>query len=192
DIHISVGIPPVCRVNGQLTELCFEKNTCESVLENLRTLLTEEQLARLVQEGDLDVSLAYGEDNLVRMRLAAYRQRGSYSMALRVLNQRIPSFEELGLPRAIAEQFCMLHYGLVLVTGPTGTGKTTSISAMIDWINHNRSCHVITAEDPIEYFHRHDKSMVHQREIGTDTKNFSTALREALRQDPDVLFIGEM
>lgn len=192
DIHLSVGIPPVCRVNGQLCYLSeFDTNTCEQLESWLGELLTADQFETLRATGDLDISLT-PDDRNVRMRLNAFRQRGSYSVALRVLNQNIPTFEELGVPRETAERFCTLHHGLVLVTGPTGTGKTTSISAMIDWINHNRACHVITIEDPIEYFHRHDKSMVHQRETGNDTQNFQTALRAALREDPDVLFVGEM
>lgn len=192
DIHLSAGIPPVCRINGRLEYLPeFGTSTTEMLEYWLGELLTTDQFEQLRASGDLDISLS-PDDRNVRMRLNAYRQRGSYSVALRVLNQNIPTFEELGIPRATAERFCNLHHGLVLVTGPTGTGKTTSISSMIDWINHNRSCHVITIEDPIEYFHKHDKSMVHQRETGADTHGFSTALRAALREDPDVLFIGEM
>lgn len=192
DIHLSVGIEPVCRVNGLLQRLPFAPCSRENLEEYLQTLLSLEEYETLQRTGDLDVSLTPDSHRAVRMRLNAYRQRGSYSMALRVLNQEIPSFEELGVPRNIAEGFCKLHHGLVLVTGPTGTGKTTTISSMIDWINHNRSCHVITIEDPIEYFHKHNRSIIHQRETGTDTKNFKTALRAALREDPDVLFIGEM
>lgn len=193
DLHLSVGVPPVCRVNGQLVRMNdFGLITSEMMESWLAEILSQKQLAELYHKGDLDISLTPRQDHAVRMRLNAYRQRGSYSVALRVLNQEIPGFEELGIPRNIAERFCNLHHGLVLVTGPTGTGKTTSISAMIDWINHNRACHVITIEDPIEYFHKHDRSMVHQRETGTDTASFSTALRGALREDPDVLFIGEM
>ena len=193
DLHLSVGVPPVCRVNGQLVRMNdFGIINSETMESWLAELLSRNQLLELRNKGDLDISLTPRADHAVRMRLNAYRQRGSYSVALRVLNQDIPSFEELGIPRSIAERFCNMHHGLVLVTGPTGTGKTTSISAMIDWINHNRACHVITIEDPIEYFHKHDRSMVHQRETGTDTANFATALRGALREDPDVLFIGEM
>ena len=193
DLHLSVGVPPVCRVNGQLVRMNdFGIINSETMESWLAELLSQNQLLELRNKGYLDISLTPRADHAVRMRLNAYRQRGSYSVALRVLNQDIPSFEELGIPRSIAERFCNMHHGLVLVTGPTGTGKTTSISAMIDWINHNRACHVITIEDPIEYFHKHDRSMVHQRETGTDTANFATALRGALREDPDVLFIGEM
>lgn len=193
DLHLSVGVPPVCRVNGQLVRMNdFGIINSETMESWLAELLSQNQLLELRNKGDLDISLTPSADHAVRMRLNAYRQRGSYSVALRVLNQDIPSFEDLGIPRSIAERFCNMHHGLVLVTGPTGTGKTTSISAMIDWINHNRACHVITIEDPIEYFHKHDRSMVHQRETGTDTANFATALRGALREDPDVLFIGEM
>lgn len=193
DLHLSVGIPPVCRINGQLERMNdFGVITGEVMEHWLAELLSPEQLAELRGKGDLDISLTPGVDHTVRMRLNAYRQRGSYSIALRVLNQDIPAFEDLGIPRNIAERFCNLHHGLVLVTGPTGTGKTTSISSMIDWINHNRACHVITIEDPIEYFHKHDRSMVHQRETGSDTASFASALRGALREDPDVLFIGEM
>ncbi|MEG1849958.1 MAG: PilT/PilU family type 4a pilus ATPase, partial [Oscillospiraceae bacterium] len=193
DLHISVGVPPVCRVDGRLRPLPLPACTPADTERFLRDLLNEEQQAALAENGELDVSLTLEQaDTLTRMRLNAFRQRGSYCMAIRILNLRIPSFEELGLPVATIESFCALQHGLVLVTGPTGTGKTTTITAMIDWINRNRSCHIITLEDPIEYLHRHGTSIISQREIETDTISYVKALRAALRQAPDVILLGEM
>ncbi|MEA5011718.1 MAG: PilT/PilU family type 4a pilus ATPase [Angelakisella sp.] len=192
DLHLSVGIPPVCRINGQLIHLNFPPCTPQDIMEMLQSILTREELARLEQDGEIDFSYMPACVEDIRTRLSAYRQRGSYSIAMRILSQQIPTFEQLGLPQKVAEDFCRLQHGLVLVTGPTGTGKTTTIASMLDWINHNRACHVITIEDPIEYHHKHDLSMIHQRETGRDTQSFNTALRAALRQDPDIIFIGEM
>ncbi len=192
DLHISAGVAPVCRVDGRLLPLDIPAPSADDTLAYAKELLSPEQFVQLELNGELDVALASDESRTVRMRLNAFRQRGSYSLAFRILNQKIPPFDELGLSPEICEGFCRLQHGLVLVTGATGTGKTTTITAMIDWINKNRSCHIITLEDPIEYYHRHNRSIVHQREIGPDTRSFASALRAALRQDPDVIFVGEM
>lgn len=192
DIHISVGLPPIFRVNGKLSPTGIGKITHNDIKMYIEELLNQDECEVLEKNGEIDVSITPQNFDNIRMRLNCFRQRGTYSMALRILNQNIPSFEELGLPKTVAEKFCKLNHGLVIVTGPTGTGKTTTISSMINWINHNRSLHIITIEDPIEYYHKHDKSIVQQREIGYDTLSFATGLRSALRQDPDVLFIGEM
>ena len=207
DIHISAGMVPYCRCAGRLVELDLPATTEEETLAAAHQLLTQAQFAQLEAEGEVDVSLSVPDAVVTaleqdmpeedqqpgtRLRLNVFRQRGSYAMAFRVLNKHIPNFEELGLPQSQMEHFCTLTSGLVLVTGSTGTGKTTTISAMVDWMNRNRACHIITIEDPIEYFHEHQKAIVHQREIGRDTTSFGSALRSALRQDPDVIFIGEM
>ena len=193
DLHISVGVRPIIRVNGSLVQMKdFAKILQQDTVDFLKSILTENQFLSLEERGEIDVALSAPINFDVRMRLNAYRQRGTYSMAFRILNQNIPSFEFLGLNPLVMEKLCSLKHGLVIVTGPTGTGKTTTITAMIDWINKNRSTHIITIEDPIEYYHKHDKSIIHQRERGTDTADYNSALRAALRQDPDVIFIGEM
>jgi pilus retraction protein PilT len=156
--------------------------------EFIRTLLTPEQFNQLQSKGELDLSVSvYGQ---YRYRVNAYTQRGSYAAAMRLVESKILSFAQLGLP-AITEELCWKNRGLILVTGPTGHGKSTTLAAMIDLINTQRDCHIITLEDPIEYLHRHKKSIVNQREIGNDTQSFSDALRAALRQDPDIILVGE-
>ena len=192
DIHLSVGVPPIVRVNGELRRLDYPQLTEADMEEFIGEILSEHQITILKQNGEIDISITPVLMKKLRMRLNCYRQRGSYCMAFRILHQDIPSFEQLGLPQETAEKFCSLTRGLILVVGPTGTGKTTTISSMLDWINRNYSRHIITIEDPIEYFHQHHRSIIHQRETGRDTRSFQTALKSALRQDPDVLFIGEM
>jgi len=154
-----------------------------------KELLGEKRFLKFVQEGELDFahSMQTGE----RFRVNAFHQKGNPALALRLINTRIPALPELNLPAILAE-FTKKTRGLVLVTGPTGSGKSTTLAAMIDLINSNRSCHIITLEDPIEYVHQHKLSLVNQREIGNDTRSFSQALRAALRQDPDVILVGEM
>lgn len=154
-----------------------------------REVLNNEELLKLEEEGDVETSLTLPGG--YRCRLNAYRQRDEISLALRVLNLQLPGFDELGLP-AVMEEICGLKKGLVLVTGSTGMGKTTTISAMLNWMNKNRAAHIITLEDPIEYIHKPHKCIINQREIGKDTPAFNRGLRYALRQDPDIIFIGEM
>jgi len=189
DLHITPGIPPMCRVNGRLIPI---GNT--TVIKNdtdafIKSILYEKQLDTLYSRGEVDASISYGDN--IRFRLNAFRQKGSYSISLRLVNHEIPNFNSLGLPSIIVD-LCKQTKGLILVTGPTGTGKSTTLAAMIDWINSNRDCHILTLEEPIEYMHSHGKSIVNQREIGSDSINFTSALRAALRQDPDVILIGEM
>ncbi len=189
DLHISVGLPPFGRVNGRLSPLPYSIINPEDSRRMAREVLNNEELLKLEEEGDVETSLTLPGG--YRCRLNAYRQRDEISLALRVLNLQLPGFDELGLP-AVMEEICGLKKGLVLVTGSTGMGKTTTISAMLNWMNKNRAAHIITLEDPIEYIHKPHKCIINQREIGKDTPAFNRGLRYALRQDPDIIFIGEM
>lgn len=189
DIHITPGSPPIMRIHGVLTKMSDVVLTPEITERMVMEITNEYQLKRLQEMGEVDFS--YSIRGLSRFRVNAYKQRGSYSIAFRVISQDIPKFETLGLPPAIKE-FAKLTKGLVLVTGPTGSGKSTTLASLIDIINTERNLHIITLEDPIEYLHRHKKSIVNQREIGNDTQSFASALRAALREDPDVILVGEM
>ncbi|HHW56718.1 MAG TPA: type IV pilus twitching motility protein PilT [Clostridia bacterium] len=189
DLHITVGVPPVFRINGYLEKLEGEPFTPGQIEEIVKDLLTSEQLKKLEQNGDIDLS--YSVTGLGRFRINVYKQRGSYSLAIRSVALRIPTIEELGLP-PIIKDLALKTRGLILVTGPTGSGKSTTLAAMVDWINSKRTCHILTLEDPIEYLHKHNKSIVNQREIGHDAVSYASALRAALREDPDVILVGEM
>ena len=155
----------------------------------MKTILNEEQLKTLEERGELDLSISVM--GMYRYRVNAYKQRNSFAAAMRLVEGKILSFKQLGLP-PILNDFCSKNRGLILVTGPTGSGKSTTLAAMIDVMNETRDEHILTLEDPIEYLHRHKKSIVNQREIGNDSKSYSSALRAALRQDPDIILIGEM
>lgn len=189
DLHISVGMPPQGRSNGRLIPLSYDIVRAEDSLGIIQELLNKEEFARLEKEGDLETSISI--PGFYRCRLNIFRQQDTYSLALRILQLQLPTFEELGLPPDMAD-ICRLNRGLVLVTGSTGMGKTTTLSAMLHWMNRHRSGHIITLEDPIEYVHIPDKCIVNQRQIGSDTPSFNRGLRFALRQDPDIIFIGEM
>lgn len=189
DLHITVGVPPVLRINGYLEKVENEPFTPEQTEEIVKDLLTSDQLQKLEQNGDIDLS--YSAAGLGRFRINVYKQRGSYSLAIRSVALQIPSIEELGLP-TILKDLALKTRGLILVTGPTGSGKSTTLAAMVDWINSKRTCHILTLEDPIEYLHKHNKSIVNQREIGHDAVSYASALRAALREDPDVILVGEM
>lgn len=189
DLHITVAVPPTIRINGQLTKIGTELITIEDATRLVKEVLSDEQFQQLNHEGEID--LTYSCPGLGRFRVNAFKQRGTFSMALRVVAPNVPTIEELGLPPIIKE-LSGKKRGLVLVTGPTGSGKSTTLASMIDFINRERSCHILTLEDPIEYMHKHNKSIVNQREIGHDSNNFAAALRAALRQDPDVILVGEM
>lgn len=189
DLHIAVGIPPTVRSKGKMVRLTDVNLSPEDTENFVKSITSEEQFRKLINNGELDFSISYR--GFHRFRVNAFRQRGSYSIAIRSIFSQIPAYDSLGLP-SIIKKFTMLQRGLVLVTGPTGSGKSTTLAALIDEINKTRECHIITLEDPIEYLHRHGKSIVNQREIGTDSESFSTALRASLRQDPDVILIGEM
>jgi twitching motility protein PilT len=190
DLHITTGLPPMVRITGALAPLPGHKVvTPADSRELVLSMMKQEQREKYQSLGELDFS--YGVAGVGRFRVNAYTQRGSVGAAIRVIPTAIKSIEELGLP-AITRSFAQKTRGMVLVTGPTGSGKSTTLAAMIDIINSERSCHIITLEDPIEYLHRHRKSMINQREVGSDTQSFSAALRAALREDPDVILVGEM
>ncbi len=190
DVHLTVGIAPRMRVNGNLIAMeGYNKLLPADTREILEGVLTPAQVQKFDGQGELDLSFAIA--SLGRFRVNAYKQRNSVAMAFRLVRTTIPTAEELNLPESVANLY-QCKRGLVLVTGPTGSGKSTTLASMIDMINHNREAHVITLEDPIEYMHRHDKSMVNQREIGLDSQNYANALRAALREDPDVILVGEM
>lgn len=190
DVHITVGVPPVFRVNGKLIHIDnVDRLMPEDTEVIVRELLSEKQLDQLIEKGEIDLS--YAISGIGRFRVNVYTQRGSYSVAIRPIPLEIPSHKELGLPDVLI-QLAERKRGLILVTGPTGSGKSTTLATMINHINETRRCHVLTLEDPIEYLHKHKSSIINQREIGYDTESYHTALRAALRQDPDVILIGEM
>lgn len=189
DVHITVGVPPKVRVNGHLESMPFERMMPGDTLEVLLSVMSEQQKARFEERGELDFS--YAIPGLGRYRVNAFKQRGTVAMAFRLVSFGIPSAESLGIPKSVIDLYNSKR-GLVLVTGPTGSGKSTTLAAIVDKANHNRDAHIITLEDPIEYLHRHDLSIVNQREIGLDSKSYANALRAALREDPDVILVGEM
>lgn len=189
DLHISVGLPPVLRLHGELDHLDAPPLTPADTAAMAKQILNEKQNKTFEALGEVD--LAYSIPGLARFRVNVYRQRGSIAIAMRVINTEIPTLESLGLPAAV-KTFTVYRKGLLLVTGPTGSGKSTTQASLLDLINQQRSCHIITLEDPIEYLHHNKNSMINQREIGQDSGSFAAALRAALRQDPDVILVGEM
>ena len=192
DVHLKIGKPPVARTDGSLAPMddvrALDADDLEGVLETI-TRDTPEKRGAFQTSGELD--LAYQDGDLPRFRVNAFRQRGAISFAFRVIPKQVPSFEQLGLPKGV-QRLAHEHRGLVLVTGATGSGKTTTLAAMIDFINRNRQQHIVTIEDPIEILHQDLGCIVNQREVGLDTSDFTEALRRALRQDPDVILIGEL
>ncbi|GAE27337.1 twitching motility protein PilT [Halalkalibacter wakoensis JCM 9140] len=189
DIHLTVGVPPIFRINGELKRYGKEKLLPKDTESMTMALLTETQKDSLKEKGEVDFS--YGIPQVSRFRINAYYQRSCLSLAIRVIPTEIPSLQSLNMP-SVLENIASLHQGLVLVTGPTGSGKSTTLAAIINYMNHHMSRHIITLEDPIEYLHKHQKSIIDQREIGFDTNNFVNGLRASLRQDPDVILVGEM
>ncbi|MBS4540014.1 type IV pilus twitching motility protein PilT [Clostridium sp. D2Q-11] len=189
DLHITVGYPPVLRINGHLEKMEGESLTPEDNHNLVKQILDEKELNILEEKGQLDKS--HSIQGIGRFRVNVYKQRGTYGVAIRTVSLSIPTIEELQLPSLIKE-LTTKRRGLVLVTGPTGSGKSTTLASMINEINNTRKDHILTLEDPIEYLHKHNKSIVNQREIGTDSYSFAEALRSALRQDPDVILVGEM
>ncbi len=189
DLHFTVGVPPLIRLHGVLQPIGEEKLTPQETMRMSYSLMNEMQRKSFEQNKECDFS--FGIANLARFRANAYLQRGCVGLALRIIPIRIKTFEELGLPKIMAD-FTKRPSGLVLVTGATGSGKSTTLAAMIDKINKERHEHIITIEDPIEFLHTHQNCMVNQREVGNDTSSFAQALKMALRQDPDVVLIGEM
>jgi len=189
DLHLSVGTPPQIRVDGRLISLDMDVLTPETTKKLAYSMMSEKQKQRFEENNELDMS--FGIENMSRFRCNVFTQRGNISVALRQIPFKVPSFEELGVDKTVVE-FANTPKGLVLITGPTGSGKSTTLAALIDKINKERHSHILTVEDPIEYLHRHQNCLVNQREVGADTRSFAIALKYALRQDPDVVLVGEM
>jgi twitching motility protein PilT len=189
DLHITAGLPPMVRINGKVEPLQYPPLTSNATRELIYDILSNDQRQRLENDWELDFS--YSLPRTARFRVNVYFQRGSIGAAFRAIPSEIKSLSELGLPKAV-EDMTEKPRGLVLVTGPTGSGKSTTLAAMIDRINETRSEHIMSVEDPIEFLHQHKKCIVNQREVNQDTKSFAQALKHVLRQDPDVILVGEM
>jgi twitching motility protein PilT len=189
DLHISVGQPPVIRVDGHLHRLETKVLEPEDTMALMKSIAPERCQQELQEVGGSDFGFAFGD--MARFRVSIYKEKGHVAIALRQIPNKLLDFKDLGTPPVIVD-LCARPRGLVLVTGPTGSGKTTTLAAMIDYINQNFDHHIITVEDPIEFYHTHKKSTVNQRELGVDVPTFAEAIRRALRQDPDVILVGEM
>src|SRR3954452_16303177 len=189
DLHLAVGKPPSLRLHGRIRELQTKPLEAEDTMALMKSITPERIQQEFEEEGSGDFGFAYGEE--ARFRVSVFKQKGFASLVLRRIPNTILTFEQIGLPE-MAEQICRRPRGIFLVTGPTGSGKTTTLAAMLNYINENFDKHIITMEEPIEYYHQHKKSIVVQREVGVDVPNFPEALRRALRQDPDVMLVGEM
>lgn len=189
DLHISSGLPPIKRVDGNLIRMDYDPLTPEQVEELLFPMMTNDQRRRLEQDWELDFS--YGIKGMGRFRINFYKDKGSYAAAFRAINSEAPTLENMNMPPIVTE-VAKKPRGLVLVTGPTGSGKSTTLAAMIDYINRTRAEHILTIEDPIEFVHKSKMSVIHQRELGMDTRSFANALKSALREDPDIILVGEM
>jgi twitching motility protein PilT len=189
DLHLTVGLPPVMRLHGRLKYMMDDGLKPENTEEALQNLAPEKNLKELRETGTTDFGYTFSQEG--RFRVSVYQQKGHYGIAMRLIPLDLLSFEDIGLPETI-KQILTKNRGLVLVTGPTGCGKTTTLATMINYINENMDRHILTIEDPIEYYHVHKKSIITQREIGTDVLSFPEALRRGLRQDPDVILVGEM
>jgi twitching motility protein PilT len=189
DLHLTVGAPPVLRIDGDLVPTNHEVLTPKMTKELVYSLLNDEQKKRFETTRELDLS--FGIPNLSRFRGNVFMQRGAIAMAIRTIPYQIRSFKELGLPTVVSE-LATRQKGLILVTGPTGSGKSTTLATMIDKVNSERRQHIVTCEDPIEYLFKHKKCIINQRQVGDDTKSFANALKYVLRQDPDVVMVGEM
>ncbi|MCD6436118.1 MAG: type IV pilus twitching motility protein PilT [Clostridiales bacterium] len=189
DLHITVGVPPIMRVYGKLIHLDTRKVLPDDIDEMVKDILSREELEKFNEKGSIDI--IYSVTNLGRFRINVFKQRGSTAIAARVVALEIPTLDDLRLPNVL-KTICKLKRGLVLITGPTGSGKSTTLAAMINEMNTFRNEHIITIEDPIEYLHKHNNCIINQVEIGNDIDNFSDALRNSLRQDPDIILVGEM
>ena len=189
DLHIRVGIPPMLRIHGSLTPLDCDPLTPEETYALMESITTEEERAEVEKDGGADFAISYKD--LARFRVSVFRERSHVGIVLRQIPNTLLTLKQIGLPEQVNE-LLFKPRGLVLVTGPTGSGKSTTLASMLNIINEQRDCHIITVEDPIEYYHFSKKSVVTQREVGQDVPSFSEAIRRALRQDPDVILIGEM
>jgi len=189
DLHLSSGRPASCRVDGKIVPMDDQKLTPDDIEAIVGAIIGHQQQTTLDEKGEVD--FAYSVHGLGRFRVNVFRQRGTLAMAARILNSSIPEPAKLGIPDSVVEM-TRKKRGLVLVTGATGSGKSTTLASLINIINHNYSYHILTLEDPVEYLHRHEKSIVNQREIGSDSLSYAASLRAALRQDPDVILVGEM
>ncbi|MDG5470960.1 type IV pilus twitching motility protein PilT [Jeotgalibacillus sp. ET6] len=189
DLHLTVGSPPVLRIDGSLKRLGKEKLTGDHTENMAKAIFPKGKWEQFEENGELDFS--YGLPGVSRFRINAYHQRNCISMAIRVIPSSIPTLQSLQLP-VVIQDICRLSQGLILVTGPTGSGKSTTLASMIQFMNDTMKKHIITLEDPIEYLHSHGGCLIDQREVGYDTKSFSNGLRSSLRQDPDIILVGEM
>jgi len=189
DLHITVGQPPVLRIDGRLLKLDTKVLEPEDTVALMKSIAPERCQQELQEVGGADFGFAFGD--MARFRVSIFKQRSNVAMVLRQIPAKLLDFRELGTPPVLAE-LCKRPRGLILVTGPTGSGKTTTLAAMIDFLNENFDHHIITIEDPIEFYHPHKKSTINQRELGVDVPNFAEAIRRGLRQDPDVILVGEM
>jgi twitching motility protein PilT len=189
DIHLTVGKPPVLRLDGRLRPLETKVLEADDTFALMKSITPERSQQELQEEGGTDFGFAYGE--ACRFRVSVFKQKGNVAVVLRLIPSKILTFDEIGLPK-ICSALCRRPRGMFLVTGPTGSGKTTTLATMIDYINENLDRHIVTVEDPIEYYHNHKKSLINQREVGVDVPSFSEALRRVLRMDPDVILVGEL
>ena len=189
DIHLTVGRAPVLRIDGSLRSLETKVLEPDDTAALMKSITPERNQQELQEEGGTDFGFAFGDEG--RFRVSVFRQKGNISLVLRLIPSKIMSFEEIGLPK-ITAALCRRPRGMFLVTGPTGSGKTTTLACMINYINENFDRHIVTVEEPIEYYHGHKKSIINQREVGVDVPSFSEALRRVLRMDPDVILVGEL
>lgn len=189
DLHVKVGRPPLMRISGKIVPTEFERVTLETAKTLIYGIMTPFQIQKFESDWELDFS--YSLKDVARFRVNAYFQRGAVGAAFRMIPFKIPTIDEMSLP-PVLKDLALKHQGLILVTGPTGSGKSTTLASMIDHINANRQCHIMTVEDPIEFVYKDNQAMINQREIGADTQSFANALKHVLRQDPDVILVGEM
>ncbi|MBN1269616.1 MAG: type IV pilus twitching motility protein PilT [Kiritimatiellae bacterium] len=189
DLHLAVGLPPILRIHGALQPLDAGILGPEDTERLMKSITSEDHLQKIREEGGTDFGFGFGE--VARFRVSVFKQKGNIGIVLRLIPSKLMTLEEIGLPPQVKDLLYKPR-GLVLVTGPTGSGKTTTLATMIDFINERRDCHIITIEDPIEYYHSHKRSVITQREVGVDVPAFKEALRRGLRQDPDVILVGEM
>ncbi len=189
DLHIRVGVPPVIRLHGKLVHMDLPVMQPEDTENMMKAITSEAHIQKVREQGGTDYGFAFGE--AARFRVSVFKERGNFGMVLRQIPSKLMTLEQIGLPPSVKD-ILFRPRGLVLVTGPTGSGKTTTLASMIDIINQEEDCHIITIEDPVEYYHPHKKSIVTQREVGVDVPDFAEALRRGLRQDPDCILVGEM